>query len=171
MIRGLWTTWVIQKAFQIQIPSTFCVNVCACRSLLSCMQTAYVRGGPCKCDQREKIIPVWKILSFKICWKFFHKNVTFLLIFLSLSYWLLISSCHPTPLIGCLVAQSCLTPCDPMDCSPPGSSVHGIFQARILEWAAVSFFRVYFWSCDWTHISCYSNVNSLTDVTFFFSWL
>ena len=107
-------TWVIQKAFQIQIPLTFCVNVCACRSLLSCMQTAYVRGGPCKCDQREKIIPVWKILSFKICWKFFHKNVTFLLIFLSLSYWLLISSPHPTPLIGCLVTQSCLTPCDTM---------------------------------------------------------
>ena len=33
-----------------------------------------------------------------------------------------------------LVAQSCPTLCDPMDCSPPGSSVHGIFQARILEW-------------------------------------
>ena len=32
------------------------------------------------------------------------------------------------------VAQSCLTLCDPMDCSPPGSPVHGIFQARILEW-------------------------------------
>ena len=32
--------------------------------------------------------------------------------------------------------QSCLTPCDPTDCSPPGSSVHGIFQARILEWVA-----------------------------------
>ena len=36
------------------------------------------------------------------------------------------------------VAQSCLTPCDPMDCSPPGSSVHGIFQAWILEWVAIS---------------------------------
>ena len=34
------------------------------------------------------------------------------------------------------VAQSCLTLCDPMDCSPPGSSVHGILQARILEWVA-----------------------------------
>ena len=33
-----------------------------------------------------------------------------------------------------LVAQSCLTLCDPMDCSLPGSSVHGILQARILEW-------------------------------------
>ena len=37
------------------------------------------------------------------------------------------------------VAQSCLTLCDPMDSSLPGSAVHGIFQARILEWAAISF--------------------------------
>ena len=35
------------------------------------------------------------------------------------------------------VVQACLTLCDPMDCSPPGSSVHGIFQARILEWVAI----------------------------------
>ena len=38
----------------------------------------------------------------------------------------------------CLCAQSCLTPGDPLDCSPPGSSVHGILQARILEWVAIS---------------------------------
>ena len=37
------------------------------------------------------------------------------------------------------VAQSCPTPSDPMDCSPPGSSVHGIFQARVLEWVAIAF--------------------------------
>ena len=37
------------------------------------------------------------------------------------------------------VAQSCLTLCDPMDCSPPGSSIHGIFQARVLEWVAIAF--------------------------------
>ena len=37
------------------------------------------------------------------------------------------------------VAQSCPTLCDPMDCSPPGSSIHGIFQARVLEWVAISF--------------------------------
>ena len=40
-----------------------------------------------------------------------------------------------------LVAQSCLTLCDPMDCGPPGSSVHGILQARILGWVAISFSR------------------------------
>ena len=38
-----------------------------------------------------------------------------------------------------LVAQLCPTLCDPVDCSPPGSSVHGAFQARILEWVAISF--------------------------------
>ena len=37
------------------------------------------------------------------------------------------------------VAQSCLTPSDPMDCSLPGPSVHGIFQARVLEWGAIAF--------------------------------
>src|SRR5574342_187849 len=37
------------------------------------------------------------------------------------------------------VAQSCLTPRDPMDSSLPGSSIHGIFQARVLEWGAIAF--------------------------------
>ena len=37
------------------------------------------------------------------------------------------------------IAQSCPTLCDPMDCSLPGSSVHGIFQLRVLEWVAISF--------------------------------
>ena len=41
-----------------------------------------------------------------------------------------------------------------MDCSPPGSSVHGISQARILEWIAVSFSKVSSWPRDWTCISC-----------------
>ena len=36
------------------------------------------------------------------------------------------------------VAESCPTLSDPMDCSPPGSSVHGIFQARVLEWGAIA---------------------------------
>ena len=40
---------------------------------------------------------------------------------------------------GGFVTKLCLTLCDPMACSPPGSSVHGIFQARILEWVVISF--------------------------------
>ena len=41
------------------------------------------------------------------------------------------------------VAQSCLTLSDPMDCSPPGSSIRGIFQARVLEWGAIAFSVLY----------------------------
>ena len=51
------------------------------------------------------------------------------------------------------VAQSCPTLCDHMDCSLPGSSVHGILQARILEWVAISFSRRSSWLRDWTPVS------------------
>ena len=50
---------------------------------------------------------------------------------------------------GCVHAkllQSCLTLCDPMDCSPPGSSIHGILQARILEWATMPSSRGSSWT-------------------------
>ena len=53
-------------------------------------------------------------------------------------------------------AQSCLTFCDSMDCSPPGSSVHEILQARILEWFAMPFSRGSSWPRDRTCISCVS---------------
>ena len=52
------------------------------------------------------------------------------------------------------VTQSCLTLCDPMDCSSPGSSVHGILQARILELVAISFSRGSSWSRNQTQVSC-----------------
>ena len=63
--------------------------------------------------------------------------------------------------IKCLIVcakllQLCPTLCDPMDCSLQGSSVHGIFQARILEWLAIPFFRGCSWSRDPTRISCIS---------------
>ena len=45
------------------------------------------------------------------------------------------------------LAQSCLTLCDPMDCSLPGSSVHGIFQARVLQWIAILLFPLSMFSC------------------------
>ena len=54
--------------------------------------------------------------------------------------------------------QSCLTLCDPMDCSPPGSSVHGILQARILEWVAMPSSRGSSQSRNWTSISCVSYI-------------
>ena len=54
----------------------------------------------------------------------------------------------------CSVAQSCPTFCDPMDCSPPGSSVHGILQARILEWVVIPFSKGSSPPRDWTLVSC-----------------
>ena len=50
-------------------------------------------------------------------------------------------------------AQSCPTLCDPMDCSLPGSSVHGILQAIVLEWIATSFSRGSSQPRDWTQVS------------------
>ena len=52
---------------------------------------------------------------------------------------------------GC--ASVCPTLCDPMDCSLPGSSFHGILQARILKWVAISYTRESSWPRDQTHIS------------------
>ena len=52
------------------------------------------------------------------------------------------------------VAQLCPTLCNPMDSSQPGSSVHGIFQARILEWVAISFSRGSSQPRDQTWVSC-----------------
>ena len=54
----------------------------------------------------------------------------------------------------CLVAKSCPTLCDPMVWSPPGSSLHGVSQARILEWVDISFFRGSFRPRDRTQVSC-----------------
>ena len=45
------------------------------------------------------------------------------------------------PVLVCVITQLCPTLCDPVDCSLPGSSVHGIFQARVLKWGAISFSR------------------------------
>ena len=56
------------------------------------------------------------------------------------------------PIYCCLVAQSCLTLGDPTDSSPPGSSVHGVFQTRILEWVDISFSRGCSRPRDQTHV-------------------
>ena len=52
------------------------------------------------------------------------------------------------------VVQSCPTLCDPLDCSLPGSFVHGILQARILKWVAIPFSRGSTWPRDQTQVSC-----------------
>ena len=65
--------------------------------------------------------------------------------------------CVHTCMCACSVTQSCPTLCDPMNCSPPGSSVHGIFQVGILEWVAIP-------SSIYTHMrerDCHKVLNQL----------
>ena len=74
-----------------------------------------------------------------------------------LMHWRDVKSLEPSFLLMfcyCLVAKSCLTLCDPMDCSPSVSSVHGNFQARILEWVTISFSRGSSRLSDQACVSC-----------------
>ena len=79
-------------------------------------------------------------------------------------HWLYVTLCVCVCVCVCVCARACWhlvalswvvvapTLCDPMDCSPPGSSVHGISQARILEWVAIPFSResnLDLWHCRW----------------------
>ena len=57
---------------------------------------------------------------------------------------------------SCVLTQSCLTLCDPMDGRAPGSSVHGIFQLRTLEWVTISLLQGIFPTQGLTHVSCVS---------------
>ena len=84
----------------------------------------------------------------------------------SLAFWLQSLYTQPlqspaqTPNKRCVCApylQSCLTLCDPMNCSPPSSSVHGILQARILEWVAMPFSMGLSWLRDGTWVSSISS--------------
>ena len=63
----------------------------------------------------------------------------------------------------CSVAHSCLALCHPMDCSLPASSVHGIFQPRLLEWVSMSYSRGSSQPRDWTRISCVSCIGRQVD--------
>ena len=74
--------------------------------------------------------------------------------FCSTSYQQIPARMHQWKKVKALVTQSCPTLCNSMDCSPPGSSVHGILQARILEWAAILFSRRSSPPRDQTPVSC-----------------
>ena len=67
------------------------------------------------------------------------------------------------------VTQLCPTLCDPMDCRLPGFSVHGILQARILEWVVNPFFRDSSWPRGWTWV--FSSSLSLSIYIYMYKWL
>ena len=88
----------------------------------------------------QQLRPLWGQISEGICYVHFTRFMIYLLL-------------HPTETFMCvLVTQSCPTLCDPLGCSPPGSSVYGILQARIL--VAISFSRGSSQCRDQTCISC-----------------
>ena len=85
-------------------------------------------------------------ISLDSCWQVRHSRKA--------SKWCLMQSW--CPMCVCLSARKlpwCPTLCDPMDCNLPGSSVHGILQARILEWVVMPSFRGSSQSRDWTQVS------------------
>ena len=93
----------------------------------------------------------WLRKSLSWDWSLFY--------FRSLKYRIILKRSERTLLCTCLrvkvlIAQLCLTLCHPMDCSPPCSSVHGILQARILEWVAMPSSRASFQPRDQTQFSC-----------------
>ena len=90
---------------------------------------------------RKRYKTVWSIYCIKLKCFFSGHSISFL-------NWLLYLSKTEVFKLYCAsfeseseseIAQLCPTLCDPMDCSLPGSSIHGIFQARVLEWGAISF--------------------------------
>ena len=72
----------------------------------------------------------------------------------TIKYIKILVNCHCESESESEVAQSCLNLCNPVDCSPPGSCVHGVLQARILEWIAISFSRGSSWPRNRTQVSC-----------------
>ena len=99
----------------------------------------------------------------------FHLFEVFVCPYLSLAvlantqFTQLTSSSYLQCVCVCTVTQLCLTLCDPMDCRPPGSSVHGILQVRVLEWVVMPSSRGSSWPIDGTQVS-------LIVSTFFTVW-
>ena len=72
----------------------------------------------------------------------------------SVFYFQMFQDTHTHTHVVCLVARLCPTRCDPMECSPTGSSFHGISQVRILEWVAISFSKIIEIKMSCTLIRC-----------------
>ena len=108
----------------------------------SCLENFMDRGSM---DSRSLQATVVKSQTWLSYWAHTQSHLRMNFAFLKNS-----SICAP---VKVLVAQSCPTLCNPIDCSPLGSSVHGILQARILEWVVIPFSRGSFQSRDWTWVS------------------
>ena len=128
--------WPLETGFLKVGPSLNSFPIIYLRTLLE-GRCHWQPRGPCEVSDHYSI-------GFKAVTGNSHKVAAFL----HAQIWLL-----GEQKVKVLVAQSCPTLCDPVDCNPPESFVHGILQARILEWVAFSFFRGSSWPRDPTWVS------------------
>ena len=114
-------------------------------------------GEEMACNRLHSLSKISKLASHMIllCWHFGFIKYLADWVWISI-FCLGVTPCLCGYAVLCSVAQLCLTLCDPMDCSPPGSSAHGISQARILERGAISSPRGPSRPRDWTRVSCIS---------------
>ena len=178
LITAIWTVGQVLLGNWI----FFSLFLCFCTSRFS---IKHMRRFVWKNQDADFIIPALKISVLPLCWRANSLSSTWTLWLMSppglcgvpqpqlpasfrlpssflltapLSISMLWSSCGPLSWkVKVLVAQSCPTLCDPMDCSPPGSSVLWILQARILEWVAMPSSRGSPQLRDWTRVSCISS--------------
>ena len=124
-----------------------------------------VEGESGKVDEKDDIwTELLRVIRIYTCGKRENKWIS--------EGYVLIKECNPLQLgqwgmwcaytVSCACAQLCPTLCNPMHCNPPVSSVHGIFQSRILEWVAISFSRGSSQPRDQTRVSCVSSIGSQT---------
>ena len=144
--RGFWERWVLTLRSLIRSLSLPLAAVTGsaqarndCTNLAFSLRIShkYARGFP------EPYLPLTFLASESLSLVFF----VFLKYFKHTERYRGCGSC-------CLVVKSWLTLCNPVDCRLPCSSVHGVSQARILEWVASSLSRGSSWSRDWTHVFC-----------------
>ena len=98
-----------------------------------------------------KWLSAFRLWLYFFSWQYICTCVSYMCICLHITYMCVL---HVLA-YACMLMLSCVGLCDHMGCDLPGSSVHGIFQAIILEWVAISYSRR-FPNSDWTHISCVS---------------
>ena len=100
-----------------------------------------------------QFLQIFHLVNGNLSHRYIFSQVSLQILLLPTKYSLLQLTCCTSLLWTSEVAQSCLTLWDPMDCSLPGASIHGIFQERVMEWVAISFSRVSSRPRDWTQVS------------------
>ena len=115
----------------------------------SCGYTIYIFSGA----SLHLLLPIHSLLGL---WDWLFRGLKFSLTFgpVQLKSSFLLPKRHPVIVRGSDSVVSGVWLCNPTDCSPPGSSVHGILQTRILEWGAMPFSRESSWPRDQTRVSC-----------------